>query len=109
MNIQEIVQKQIAPTLGLSANDLTLTPRRPLESQSNNLYDLRTGDLHFIVKEYLKASELESAPLHEYRALQLLSPLDVAPQPVFYDPSVGPVIVYEFCRVKCGTANLPQT
>jgi aminoglycoside phosphotransferase (APT) family kinase protein len=96
MNIQEIVQKQIAPTLRLSANDLTLTPRPALESQSNNLYDLRAGDLHFIVKEYLKASELESAPLHEYRALQLLSPLDVAPQPVFFDPTVGPVIVYEF-------------
>lgn len=100
MNIQEIVQTQIAPALGLSANDLTLTPRQALEFQSNNLYDLRTDNLHFIVKEYLKTSELESAPLHEYRALQLLSPLDVAPQPVFYDPALGPVVVYEFLPGK---------
>ena len=96
MKIQEIIQTQIALNLGLSPKDLILTPRRALEFQSNNLYDLRAGDLHFIVKEYLKASELESAPLHEYRALQLLSPLDVAPQPVFYDPALGPVVVYEF-------------
>ncbi len=96
MNIREIVQKQIAPSLGLSPKDLILSQRRPLEFQSNNLYDLRAGDLHFIVKEYLKPSELESAPLNEYRALQMLSPLDVAPQPMFYDPTLGPVVVYEF-------------
>jgi len=100
MNIQEIVQKQIAPTLGLSPNGLTLAQRQPLESQSNRLYDLCAGDLHFIVKEYLKASELESAPLHEYQALRLLSPLDVAPQPVFYNPVIGPVVVYEFLPGK---------
>jgi hypothetical protein len=49
-----------------------------------------------IAKHYLKTDELADAPRREFEALQLLASLDVAPQPVFYDPALGPVVVYEF-------------
>lgn len=49
-----------------------------------------------IAKGYLKPDELEVAPLREDKALQLLSPLDIAPGPIFYEPSVGPIVVCEF-------------
>ena len=70
--------------------------REPLDFQSNRLFDLWSGERHYIVKEYLKADELELAPLREYKTLHLLSSLDIAPRPVFYDSSIGPFVVYEY-------------
>ena len=38
----------------------------------------------------------QDAPRREFAALQLLAPLDIAPQPVFYDPALAPVVIYQF-------------
>jgi hypothetical protein len=50
---------------------------------------------HLIAKEYLTDVEPD-APLNEYRALRLVESMDIAPQPLFFDPSVGPVVVYQY-------------
>ncbi|MCB0189415.1 MAG: hypothetical protein KDE31_34325, partial [Caldilineaceae bacterium] len=49
-----------------------------------------------IAKHFLKPDELTVAPAREYGALQRLAPYDIAPQPIFYDPAIGPIVLYEF-------------
>jgi len=92
----EIISDQIAPALGLKSGRISVMLRSPLENQSNRLYDVWAGDRHWIAKEYIKPEELESAPRREHKTLCLLAPLDIAPQPVFYEPAVGPIVIYEY-------------
>jgi aminoglycoside phosphotransferase (APT) family kinase protein len=70
--------------------------RPPLTFQSNRLYDVWLNGRHLIAKEFLKPEEQQDAPAREFQALQLLEPLDIAPRPVFYDPKIAPIVVYEF-------------
>ena len=76
----------VAAATGAPASSIRVARRPPLEMQSNRLYDAWAGDRRLIVKEFLKPDEYQDAPRREYAALQLLVPLDVAPQPVFYRP-----------------------
>jgi hypothetical protein len=75
---------------------VTIQERKPLNFQSNQLFDVWHNGRHYIAKNYLKTDELNDAPRREFAALQLLSTLDVAPQPVFYAPALSPVVIYEF-------------
>ncbi len=93
---------------GLPAEKLRLALRSPLDAQSNNLYDLRVDDRYLIVKEFLKPNELLDAPAREHSALLKLVPHDIAPQPVFYDAAVGPVVVYEFMQGEMWDRCLPS-
>ena len=103
-----------AQATGLPAGDIELTPRAPLEHQANRLYDFWAAGRHLILKEFLLPDERHAAAAREYQALKLLAPLDLAPQPVFFDPSLGPVVIYEFMagemwdRRKPTTADLAQ-
>ena len=85
-----------ARAAGLSTDTTRITPRAPLEIQANRLYDAWDGDRHLIIKEYLLPAEQHDAAAREFQALRLLAPLDIAPQPVFYDPALGPVVIYEY-------------
>ncbi len=96
MNIPEIVKVATLQAFGAKASGLTITPRSPLDFQSNRLYDLWAGDRHFIAKEYVRPDEAAVAPAREYKSLQVLATMDIAPQPVFFDPDVGPVVIYEY-------------
>ena len=96
MAISETLKAEITRALGLKSTGLRINLRKPLDSQSNCLYDIWTDNDHYIVKEYLQPDELEVAPLREYKALQLMSSLDIAPQPIFFEPSLGPVVVYQY-------------
>ncbi len=70
--------------------------RPPIDHQSNQLYDVWVAGRHLIAKEFLKPEEWAEAPRREFDALTLLAPLDLAPQPLFYDPALAPIVVYEF-------------
>lgn len=97
MRILEIV----AHALSVSPDNVTITERPALEHQNNRLYDIRAGERHLILKEYLKPDEWEDAPRREYGALQLLAPLDIAPRPVFYEPADAPrspLVAYAFMQ-----------
>ena len=96
MSIPEILKTEIAKAIGLNLTELTITLRKPLEFQSNRLYDIWADDYHLIAKEYLQPDEREVAPLREYTALKLLSSLDIAPQPIFFDPAIGPIVIYAY-------------
>ncbi len=96
MNMPGIVEIATSRAFGPKAVELTITPRNSLDLQSNRLYDLRDGGRHFVAKEYLQPDEVEATPAREYKTLQLLSTMDIAPQPVFFDPDVGPVVIYEY-------------
>lgn len=103
-----------AQVSGLPDAEIKVRLRPPLSYQSNRLYDVWTGTKHLIAKEFLKQSEMEDAPQREYGALRLLAPLDIAPQPVFFDAAAGPVVFYEFMegemldRRCLTTANLAR-
>lgn len=80
----------------VSRSQFRISLRTPLEIQSNELYDVWVDNRHLIAKQFLKSDELTVAPAREYGALQRLAAYDIAPQPVFYDPAVAPVVIYEY-------------
>jgi hypothetical protein len=96
VSIPETVKTEIAKALGLKSPGLAVELRPPLDFQSNRLYDIRADGYHFIAKQYLQAGEIEEAPLREFKALKLLSHLDIAPQPIFFEPSLAPIVIYEY-------------
>jgi hypothetical protein len=96
--LNEIVARLVG---GSAASvQVQIRPRAPLEHQSNRLYEVWADGRHLIVKEYLKPEEYDSAPIFEYRALEILAPLDVAPRPIGIEPKAGPghgpIVVYEY-------------
>ena len=89
----------LAEATGLPPASIAVSLRPPLDPQSNRLYDVWASNRHLIAKEFLKPAEYRHAPVREYQALELVAPLDIAPQPVFYRPAttpLGPIVVYEF-------------
>lgn len=88
-SLQHIIEQAIGQKVQISL-------RPPLTFQSNRLFDVWVNGRHLIAKEFLKPEEEPDAPAREFGALQLLEPLNIAPRPVFYDPEIAPVVVYEF-------------
>ncbi len=102
------IKTTLANVLDVPETAVHLTLRPPLEYQSNRLYDLRAAGRHFIAKEYLKPDELETAPAREFQALHRLAELDIAPRPIFYDPGLAPVVVYEFMAGEMWNRQRPS-
>jgi thiamine kinase-like enzyme len=74
------------------------------------LYDVWVGDHHWIAKEFLKPDEFETAPHHEFEALKLVSSLDIAPQPIYFQPqtaSLPPVVIYEYIEGEMWDRHVP--
>ena len=97
--MSEILKTLLAKAIGLPPPSISTSLRPPLDAQNNRLWDVWVGKRHLIAKEFLKPAEYQDAPVREYRALKLLSPMDIAPQPVLFLPHaepVGPIVVYEF-------------
>jgi hypothetical protein len=109
MGVQIVyLQTILSRATGLDAAALTVRERPPLAYQSNRLYDVWAGDQHLIAKEYLRPDELAVAPACEFNALQRLAGLDVAPQPVFYDSALGPVVVYAYMAGEMWNRKRPS-
>ncbi len=92
----EPVKAIVAQATALSPSAIGISPRTPVGYQANRLYDAWVGDRHLIVKEFLLPAEQHEAPAREFGALKVLASLDIAPQPVFFEPSLGPMVIYEF-------------
>ncbi|MDY6875606.1 MAG: hypothetical protein SWK90_05305 [Chloroflexota bacterium] len=84
--MSETLQTIMAEATGLSPSAISTSPRPPLDNQSNQLYGVRASNHYLIVKELLKPDELHDAPVREFRALELLASLDIAPQIVLFQP-----------------------
>ena len=91
-----IIQTVIIQATGLPPEKIHIRERTPLEIQSNRLYDVSANGRHLVAKEFLRTEAEPLAPAREFQALQQLAPFDVAPQPVFYEPDMAPVVVYEY-------------
>jgi len=74
--LPETVIAEFSKAIKRKPTDLTVTLRKPLDHQSNCLYDIWTAEEHFIAKVYLQTDELESAPRREFQVLTLLSSFD---------------------------------
>ncbi|UCC63732.1 MAG: hypothetical protein JSV36_01345, partial [Anaerolineae bacterium] len=97
--MSEALGNIVAQATGMDLASIRISLRPPLEVQSNRLYDAWAGDWHLIVKEFLKPAEFDDAPRREICALERLALLDVAPQPVCYQPKTsefGPLVLYEY-------------
>jgi hypothetical protein len=101
------VREAVARATGRDVRSLTIRCRPPIAHQTNHLYDVWVDDQQLIAKVYLGDVERNS-PLAEYRALQVVQHLDIAPRPVFFDPSVGPVVVYEFLDGEMWDRRVPS-
>jgi hypothetical protein len=103
----------VARATGLPEDGIEISPRSPLEHQSNRLYDVWAGDQHLIAKEFLKRNEWRDAPRREFDALELLAPLDIAPQPVAHvqphATSRGPIVIYEFLEGETWDRRRPTS
>lgn len=86
----------------LTGNDIdedAITLWQPIDQQSNRIYSIKFDNFHWIAKVFLKPAEFDDAPRREYAAMQLLSPLDIAPQPIHYahqNETQNPIVIYEF-------------
>lgn len=94
--VSSAVIAAVEEATGQPLDSLSLRLRPPNTHQSNRLYDVWAGGRHLIAKEFAKEDEWPAAPQREFQSLHLLAPLDIAPRPVFYEPQIGPVVVYEF-------------
>ena len=101
------VHKAVGRAVGrpLLDNELAIRPAAP--HQSNRLYDIRVEGEHLIAKEYLRA-DLPDAARHEYEALRFVESLHLAPVPVFFDPNVGPVVVYRHMEGEMWDRRIPS-
>jgi aminoglycoside phosphotransferase (APT) family kinase protein len=102
----------VAKVTGLSSSEVNVSLRPPLEHQSNRLYDAWAGDRHLIAKEFLKPKEQQDAPWREFEALELLAPLDIAPQPVAHilphSAARNPIVLYEFMEGEAWDRHRPS-
>lgn len=105
--MQNAMRLIVKEAVGQSAT-AHISIRLPLTFQSNRLYDVWVNGRHLIAKEFLKPEEQQDAPAREFRALQLLEPLDVAPRPIFYDPKIAPIVVYEFMEGEMWDRKRPS-
>ncbi|MFN2190499.1 MAG: phosphotransferase, partial [Candidatus Promineifilaceae bacterium] len=100
-----------AGVLSVDAASISIEQRIPLEIQSNRLYSATDGIRCIILKEFLKPDELEAAPLREYRALELLSNLDIAPQPRAFIPQHqdhNPLVIYDYMEGQMWDRRAPS-
>jgi aminoglycoside phosphotransferase (APT) family kinase protein len=93
--MSDAVRTAVARLTSARATDQQIKMRPDLPHQSNRLYDVWISGKHLIAKEYVR-TDREAAPRREFAALQWLEQLDVAPRPVFFQPELGPVVLYEF-------------
>jgi aminoglycoside phosphotransferase (APT) family kinase protein len=103
----DAVRDAVARAIGRPAYDDEIMIRPATPHQSNRLYDVRAQGQHLIAKEYLRADR-PSAPRHEYDALRRLQALHLAPEPLFFDPSVGPVVVYRYMEGELWDRRVPS-
>jgi hypothetical protein len=100
-----------AELLSVPLSDVWFRHRPRLDFQSNDLFEAGNGSQRIILKEYLKTDEFDEAPVREFRALELLSPLDLAPQPrAFYPHSSDrrPVVVYDYMSGRMWDRRIPS-
>ena len=91
---------------GLGPGSPIIEQRSETPHRTNRLYDVWADGRHPIAKEYLSNVDLD-APLNEYRALRLVESMDIASRPLFFDPSVGPVVVYAYMDgAMCNAAQV---
>ncbi len=100
-----------AEALSTSEADIAFKNRPQLDIQSNNLYEASNGGQRIILKEFLKPDEFDESPLREFRALRLLSHLDIAPQPRAFYPlnsDHNPIVVYDYMDGKMWDRKVPS-
>lgn len=95
----EQLRNLAAKLAGIDASEIIVSLWQPIEQQSNRVYSIRFQDTHWIAKIFLKPDEFDDAPRREFAAMTLLSPLDIAPQPIHYEKhehGQNPIVIYEF-------------
>jgi len=100
-----------AEVLSTSETDIAFKIRPQLDIQSNNLYEASNGGQRIILKEFLKPGEFDDSPHREFRALRLLSQLDIAPQPRAFYPlnsDHNPIVVYDYMDGKMWDRKVPS-
>lgn len=97
--MREQIRQRVHEISNIPLQDITISARKRLDYQSNNLYDVHFGESHWIAKEFATEDEFLDSPAREYNALKLLAPFDIAPVAIdtmSYPDFERPVVIYEF-------------
>lgn len=97
----EVLRRLVMRLAQVELNDNQISLWQPIEQQSNHIYRIRFDNEHWIAKVFLKPAEFDDAPRREFAAMRLLSPFDIAPQPIHYEKHDGdqkPIVIYEFMQ-----------
>ncbi len=106
----QYLEQIAADVLSADASTIEIKRRPPLDVQSNCLYEASDGSQRIILKQFLKPDEFRESPLREFRALELLSDLDIAPQPRAYiphQPDRKPIVVYDYMDGQMWDRRIP--
>jgi aminoglycoside phosphotransferase (APT) family kinase protein len=98
----------VAEAVGAPMAVVTLTPRPTLQHFANQLYDAWVNGRHLIVKDFLRPDTQDADAAREFRALKLLAPLELAPQPVCFEPARGPTVIYEYMEGAMWDRRKPE-
>lgn len=99
--MQKIIRQRVHELTATPLTEIEVQERQRLEYQSNNLYDVKFNNTHWIAKVFTKVDEFTSSPKREYDALNLLEALDVAPKAIDYLPYPDyehPIVIYEYMQ-----------
>lgn len=106
----QYLEQIAADVLSADASTIEIIRRPPLDVQSNCLYEASDGSQRIILKQFLKPDEFRESPLREFSALELLSDLDIAPQPRAYIPHQSnrkPIVVYDYMDGQMWDRQIP--
>ncbi len=106
MLLTEKIKTLVNQALGTQVD--LITYRQPGGYQSNRLYDVWLNGRHLIAKEYLKPDEFLDAPRRDFNCMQRLADLNIAPKPVFYDPNLGPLVIYAYLEGEIWPRKRPS-
>jgi len=111
--MRDHLRSVLACAIDVSPLAIQISPRPPLDHQSNRLYDAWADGRHLILKEYLKPQEFAEAPAREFHALELMAPLDIAPRPILIraqpELPLGPLVIYEYMEGDMWDRQRPAT
>lgn len=108
----EILHNLVAKLTNVTLNNGQISLWKPTEHQSNRIYRIQFDSEQWIAKVFLNPDEFDDAPRREYETMQLLTPLDIAPQPIHYEKHTDtqkPIVIYEFMQGEMWDRHIPTS
>jgi len=101
------VHAAVECVIGRALDPHEILPRAKRRASGQPPVDVFHDGRHLVVKAFREEGRAGAAE-REFAALRLVEGLDLAPKPVFFDPAVGPVVVYEYLEGTMWDRRVPS-